>query len=92
MPDWLCTPNPYVLYTNWEQLDSKMRQILLKYGEMFDDERYYWIPKNRKGQLLVGQIVKCAPLWVKGKGVPAEKYRSFRKGKQTKLMEKVTAT
>jgi len=87
MTDWLCTPNPYVHYTNWEQLSPKMTQILLAYGEMFDDEWYYWIPKNRKGHLLVGQIVKRAPLWVNGKGVPAEKYQTFRKDKQAKLLE-----
>lgn len=73
MVDWLnCIGNLYVTYTNTP--DPIMVQLIEKYGFIFDDDYWYWIPKQRKGNGKRLGIVKRAPIWTYPvKSVPSEK-------------------
>lgn len=83
--EWLNSPGPYVQYTHIP--DPRLVKLIKKYGFVFDDEFWYWIPKVTRNGKKLYNLVKRAPLWTYPcKSVPAEKSR--RRAAQNNLKQK----
>jgi hypothetical protein len=61
MTEWLNCHNPYVQYTH--EPDKTMVELIQRYGFLFDDDYWYWIPKYRGSKREVPSMVKRSPLW-----------------------------
>lgn len=90
MMEWKNSPDLFNDYVHIDECPWGMKQILLQYGWFFDDDYFYWLPRCRKNTKYV-DVVKRRPLyWYPQKKTPSEKVKRYIKGRQVRLLEKVS--
>lgn len=79
--EWKCTPDLYNTYENIDQADPKLVAIIQRHGFSFDEQYFYWQPRQKNGTM--ANIIKRRPLyWYPQKSTPTEKYRPRKEATQ----------
>ena len=69
--------NGWDSYTQTVRIDDvpeKLRRLLEKYGEAFDDDWWFFMCNRGKGK---GLFARRVPIWQTSKRMPAEKYHPW---------------
>ena len=85
-PPWRNGWEPYTQHARIDELPEKLRLLLERYGECFDDNWWYYMCTRGKGK---GLYVRRVPIWQTCKKMPAEKYRPFPVHRGQKRLEEV---
>lgn len=71
---WHNSRDLYTQTCRTDELPEKLRLLLERYGEVFDDKWWYFLSSRGKFK---GLFARRVPIWQTSKRMPAEKWRPY---------------